>query len=272
MNHHFQKNTIAFLLFALVCISMFTGCQKPEKWSYTGPRVYLIEGTPCERSDGLETIQQKLAEQRINARVYTPQNWLQIVTDIDAQPNEEVILVGHGHGAFLATQVVRHYAQPHKWKTIEAVITIDTYNKDWPHDFHALGWCEPHTQPMATLIGQNALLVRNYYQTAPCCRRWGSDLVTTRGTELECRHPYGWYDDFWTRRQVQGQTIGEEIPDVTHETIDNDPALVQRIVDLCRRAALSPYHYTPPEHHPDATHVEEKPQRSRSSPIVRQAT
>jgi hypothetical protein len=38
---------------------------------------------------------------------------------------------------------------------------------------------------------------------------------------------------------------------VRHETIDNEPRLVQRIVWSCRKAALSPYHYTPPEHHVD---------------------
>ena len=35
-----------------------------------------------------------------------------------------------------------------------------------------------------------------------------------------------------------------------HESIDNRPELVHRIVRMCREAALSPYHYTPPEDHP----------------------
>ena len=111
-----------------------TGCHKPETWSYTGPRVYLIEGTEDEDSDALYQIRDELRKQEINAEIYSPDNWLKIVVDIDNKYDEEVILVGHGHGAFLATQVVRHYAQHHKMKHIDAVFTLDAYNKDWPHN------------------------------------------------------------------------------------------------------------------------------------------
>ncbi len=230
-----------------------TGCHQPEKWSYSGPRVYLIEGEANEASDGLATIRQELEDREINAEIYRPDNWLKIVVDIDAKPDEEVILVGHGHGAFLATQVVRHYAQHHKTKFIEAVFTLDAFNKDWPHNASELGQGEPHVQPMPTPVGHNALKVRNYVQQNPWSERWGSDLVTTRGSNVALHHPYYWYDDYWDRRDVTGQHLAElvEGEDVEHETIDNEDELVQRIIMMCRKAALSPYHYTPPEHHPD---------------------
>ncbi len=235
------------------------GCHHPEKSSFTGPRVYLIQGAPSEQSDGLELISHELQKQEINAKVYSPDDWLRIVVDIDARPCEEVILVGHSHGAFLATQVVRHYAQEHKTKYIEAVFTLDAYNKDWPHNLREAGLCDPHEKPMNIPIGHNALRVRNYNQSNPDSRRWGADLVTTRATDQMFEHPYYWYDDFWNRRAVGGQILAEEVTDegVLHVTIDNESALVQRIIRMCRRAALSPYHYTPPEHHPD---VQAKPE------------
>ncbi len=249
------------LLFAA---AVATGCHQPEKWSYTGPRVYLIEGTADEASDGMALIRHELEKNEINAKVYYPDNWLRIVVDIDARPDEEVILVGHGHGAFLATQVVRHYAQRHKTKFIEAVLTLDAFNKDWPHNECERGEKEPHTQPMPTPIGHNALKVRNYVQSNPDSMRWGSDLVTTRATNVSCEHPYYWYDDYWNRREITGQHIAETVEGgVAHETIDNHAELVQRIVMLCRKAALSPYHYTPAEHHPD---VEAK---SKERPVYR---
>jgi hypothetical protein len=230
-----------------------TGCHKPEAWTYTGPRVYLIEGTSDEASDGLAVIRHDLEKQEINAKLYTPDDWLKIVVDIDAKPDEKVILVGHGHGAFLATQVVRHYAQEHKTKFIDAVFTIDAFNKDWPHNECERGDREPHSQPMPTPIGHNAIKVRNYVQMNPDSPRWGSDLVTTRASNIALNHPYYWYDDYWDRREVTGQHLAEELKDecITHETIDNQDELVQRIVLMCRKAALSPYHYTPAEHHPD---------------------
>lgn len=244
---------VAPIACVVAAMSGASGCHQPEEWCYTGPRVYLIEGTCDEQSDALAAIAHELTCQEINAKVYTPENWLKIVVDIDAQPDEEVILVGHDHGAFLATQVVRHYAQCHKMKHIDAVFTIDTYNKDWPHNAHERGDDDPHEQPMPTPIGHNAIKVRNYVQQNPDSRKWGSDLVSTRASNIAEEHPYYWYDDYWDRREVTGQHLAHDLTDlgVTHETIDNDDRLVQRIVRLCRKAALSPYHYTPPEHHVD---------------------
>lgn len=243
---------ITAVLLSAVLLAV-AGCHKPETWSYTGPRVYLIEGTADEDSDGLVAVRDELVRHEINAKMYSPDNWLRIVVDIDAKPDEEVILVGHGHGAFLATQVVRHYAQHHKTKFIEAVYTLDAFNKDWPHNARERGEAEPHCQPMPTPIGHNALMVRNYIQQNPESPRWGSDLVSTRASNVALEHPYYWYDDYWNRRPVTGQHIAELIKDegVVHETIDNQEELAQRIIMMCRKAALSPYHYTPPEHHPD---------------------
>ena len=260
--------TVVFLMAALLAVA---GCHQPEKWAYSGPRVYLLEGAANEDSDGLVGIRDELARREINAQVYYPDNWLKIVVDIDARPDEEVILVGHGHGAFLATQVVRHYAQHHKMKHIEAVFTLDAFNKDWPHNEQERGAKEPHCQPMPTPIGHNALLVRNYVQQHPDSPRWGSDLVSTRASNIALEHPYYWYDDYWNRRPVSGQVIAERIEgdDVRHETIDNEGALVQRIVAMCRKAALSPYHYTPPEHHPD---VEKKAKPAPSRKPQRKTT
>lgn len=237
-----------------------SGCHQPESWSYTGPRVYLIEGTSAEDSDGLYCIRDELRKQEINAEVYSPDNWLKIVVDIDNDYDEEVILVGHGHGAFLATQVVRHYAQHHKMKHIEAVFTLDAYNKDWPHNAQEQGDEDPHVPPMNTPVGHNALKVRNYVQRDPDGKQWGSDMVSTRASNLAPAHPYYWYDDYWDRRPVTGQQLSVDVTSlgVRHETIDNADKMVQRIVRLCRKAALSPYHYTPPEHHVD---VPQKPSK-----------
>lgn len=237
-----------------------TGCHQPEKWSYTGPRVYLITGTDGEDSDALYQIRDELRKQEINAQVYSPDNWLKIVVDIDNKYDEEAILVGHGHGAFLATQVVRHYAQHHKMKHIDAVFTLDAYNKDWPHNAQEKGDDDPHVPPMNTPIGHNALKVRNYVQRDPDSKRWGSELASTRASNLAPAHPYYWYDDYWDRRPVTGQKLSVDVTSlgVRHETIDNPEKMVQRIVRLCRKAALSPYHYTPPEHHVD---VAQKPSK-----------
>ncbi len=130
-SHKALARVVAILVMAVLTTA--AACHKPEIWSFTGPRVYLIEGAPDEASDGLAFIRHELDRHEINAKIYTPENWLRIVVDIDADPDEEAILVGHGHGAFLATQVVRHYAQRHKMKFIDAVFTIDPFNKDWPH-------------------------------------------------------------------------------------------------------------------------------------------
>lgn len=256
---------------AVLCLTSTVGCHQPEKWSYTGPRVYLIQGASHDQSDGLELVCHELRKQEVNAQVYSPDNWLKIVVDIDSRPSEEVILVGHGHGAFLATQVVRHYAQEHKTKFIDAVFTLDAFNKDWPHNFREAGLCDPHEKPMNIPIGHNALRIRNYNQSNPDSRMWGADLVSTRASNLMYEHPYYWYDDFWNRRPVTGQVLAEEVTDegVLHETIDNENALVQRIIRMCRRAALSPYHYTPPEHHPDVqTRHESAPRSQRKKSAV----
>jgi len=248
-----RKTALCVCTLALALSAGAIGCHKPEKWDYTGPRVYLIEGAADEQSDGLALICDRLRREEINAQLYTPDNWLRIVVDIDHDPDEEVILVGHGHGAFLATQVVRHYAQRHKAKFIEAVYLLDAYNKDWPHNARERGEDDPHTQPMDTPIGQNALRARNWIQTNPDSRRWGADVATSRNSNIEPAHPYYWYDDYWDRRPLTGQRLAKKInhPRVVHETIDNHERLVNRITHLCRKSALSPFHYTPPEHHPD---------------------
>lgn len=253
-----MKNPSAY--FAAALLGVLIGCHQPEKWSYTGPRVYLIQGTPQEQSDGLTLIKEELAAREINAKLYTPEDWLKVVVDIDARPDEEAVLVGHGHGAFLCTQVVRHFAQEHKTKFIEAVFTLDAFNKDWPHNEHECGEKAPTARPMNTPIGHNALKVRNYNQADPASGPWGSDLVSTRASNLANQHPYYWYDDYWDRRPVTGQALSETIDGVTHETIDNQEELVARIVKMCRKAALSPFHYTPPYHHPD---VEKKAEPSK---------
>jgi len=265
---HSWKRFLAALGIALL-VGAAAGCHQPEKWSYTGPRVYLIQGTPDEQSDGLTLIQEELTAREINGRLYTPDDWLKVVVDIDARPDEEAILVGHGHGAFLCTQVVRHFAQEHKTKFIEAVFTLDAYNKDWPHNEHERGEKEPHARPMNTPIGHNALKVRNYNQANTGSRKWGSDLVSTRASNVANEHPYYWYDDYWDRRPLTGQVLTETVSNgIVHETIDNDQELLDRIVTMCRRAALSPYHYTPPYHHPD---VQEEGRPRQRSPRVAEA-
>lgn len=259
--HMIRRAGGSFVLLAVSAV-WAVGCHTPENWSWTGSRVYLIAGDGDEDSEGLYLIRDELRKCEINAEVYRPDNWLKIVVDIDHKPDEEVILVGHGHGAFLATQVVRHYAQEHKMKHIEAVFALDAFNKDWPHNAQENGDEDPHVPPMNTPVGHNALKVRNYVQRNDDSRRWGSEMASTRASNIAEEHPYYWYDDYWDRRPVTGQTLAVDITrsGVRHETIDNHEKLVQRIIRLCRKAALSPYHYTPPEHHVDV------PQKPSSSP------
>lgn len=250
----------------VTCV-LTVGCRRSESVFLTGPCVYLIEGTVDEASDGLSQIRDELEGHGVNVRLYRPDNWLRIVADIDAAPHEKVILVGHGHGAFLATQVVRHYAQRHKMKFIDAVITLDPFNKDWPHNACERGEGRPRCRPMPIPVGHNAIKVRNYTQQDADSPRWGSDLVSTRASNLAFEHPYYWYDDFWNRRPVTGQHLAEEIrtEGIRHETIDNHQALLHRIILMCRKAALSPYHYTPPAHHPDVQKkTEPQPAPSRA--------
>ncbi|MFO0974646.1 MAG: hypothetical protein U1A27_14580 [Phycisphaerae bacterium] len=258
-----------FNLLHLICVAalaaLSTGCHQPTTWSYTGPRVYLIRGTPHEQSDSLFAIRDQLLKHEINAAVYSPDDWLKIVVDIDADPDEEAILVGHGHGAFLATQVARHYAQHHKTKHIKEVICVDAFNKDWPHRSGVRQNGSGNVKPDAIPVGHNVRRVYNYVQRNPQSDTWGSPLVSTRDSNIAEDHPYYWYDHYWNDRPILGQTLEADLSStgVAHENIDNYPRLVDRIVSLCRRAALTPCHYTPVRHHP---HV------SASSPVGRPGT
>lgn len=255
------RHTSSAVAVGMGALFIAVGCRQPDTRVYTGPGVYLIGGDSLDESDGLDLIRDELTRQEIHARVYHPDNWLRIINDIDARPNEDVILVGHGHGAFLTTQVVRHFAQRHKSRFIKLVVTLDAYNKDWPHNDCEAGFAEPHEKPMPIPIGHNATCVRNYSQCNPESRRWGADLVSTRASNLACQHPYYWYDDWWNRRPVTGQLLAHEVTNegLVHETIDNDDAIIRRVIELCRRAALSPYHYTPPEHHPGSKPAQDRP-------------
>ena len=270
MMNRFSSSIVASIILTvlLLAVSGVIGCHQPTQWSFTGPRVYLIKGTAAGESDALDRIQQALASREINAAVYTPEDWLKIVVDIDADPDEEAILVGHGHGAFLCTQVVRHYAQHHKTKFIDAVFTIDAFNKDWPHSARQSGDETPREAPTPIPIGHNALKVHNAIQRTADGRIWGTDLVSTRASNVAGEHPYYWYDHYWYDRPITGQRApAARIGGVLHHTIDNEAELVHRIIDFCRREALSPYHYTPPEHQPDVE--KEAPTQSRPQPARR---
>lgn len=242
----------------LVCCAVLSavfaiGCHQPTVWPYTGPRVYLIQGTPEEESDSLAGIRDDLLKHQINAALYSPDDWLKIVIDIDHDMDEDAILVGHGHGAFLCTQVVRHYAQHHKTKFIKSVITVDPFNKDWPHKAEMRAEAgEKRISPEPMPIGHNARFVRNYIQRNPDSKTWGTELVSTCDSNVAEEHPYYWYDNYWYERPITGQILARDLTDtgVVHETIDNRAELVQRILHLCRLEALNPFHYTPPEHHP----------------------
>ncbi len=254
-----MRNVSALLAAAsALLIIAGSGCQKPTCFGYTGPRVYIIKGAESDHSEGLYRIEEELDRQQIATEVYSPKDWLRVVRDIDRRPSEEAILVGHGHGAFLCTQVVRHYAQEHKTKLIEAVFALDPYNKDWPTGCDCCGCelcgceSEPRT-PTAIPVGHNAQKVYVWRQHAENCPTPGADLVSTRASNAAHKHPYYWYDHYWCGDGVNGQKLGVDVTnlDVDHSTIDNERELLERIIRLCRKEALSPYHYTPPEHYPD---------------------
>ncbi len=191
------------------------GCQKPTRFSYTGPRVYIIKGSDDDHSEGLYRIREQLNDQEIATAVYSPSDWLRVVRDIDRRPSEEAILVGHGHGAFLCTQVVRHYAQKHKTKLIEAVFALDARNKDWPDGCCCCccdsGSCdEKKAAPTAIPVGHNAQKVYVWRQRSSNCPMPGADLVTTRSSNVANTHPFYWYDHYWggTRRDRPGAWHG----------------------------------------------------------------
>ena len=264
------KQHLSFALIAGALATVTIGCgPKSMNWDYTGPRVYLIEGSNDDASGGLAQMRYELEQQEINARVVPYTDWLEIVRDIDSDCDEEVILVGHGHGGFLATQVVRHYAQEHKLKHIDAIFLVDTFNKDWPHTRKERGHSDPHKRPMSMPVGHNALKVRNYHQSCPDCNRWGSNVASTRRSDVDHDHPFYWYDGYWTHDDITGQKRGVSVDDdgVHHETIDNRDVLIQRIVQLCRKAALSPFHYTPPEHYPHEQARRSPHNRPQTAPV-----
>lgn len=237
-------------LAALAACALFggVGCHEPTAWRFTGPRVYLIRGTPEEQSDAFFKVRDELLAREVNAAVYSPDDWLKVVVDIDADPDEEAIVVGHGHGGFLATQVARHYAQHHKTKHIKHVICIDAFNKDWP-------WADSNAKkPTAIPVGHNVRRVHNYVQRNQQSEKFGTPLVSTRDSNIAEDHPYYWYDHYWNDRPILGQTLMADLSrtNTVHENIDNYQLLVDRIVSLCRRSALTPCHYTPVRHHPYA--------------------
>jgi len=255
------RNALVIASFVFVMIGA-VGCQKPTRFGYTGPRVYIIKGSDADHSEGLYRIHEQLRDQEIATEVYSPRDWLRVVRDIDRRPSEEAILVGHGHGAFLCTQVVRHYAQKHKTKLIEAVFSLDARNKDWPEGCCWCcstcccddGKCEAQAaSPTAIPVGHNAQKVYNWRQDSSQCPKPGADLVSTRASNVAHTHPYYWYDHYWCGAGVTGQELGTDVTPlmVNHSTIDNERELVERIVRLCHKEALSPYHYTPPEHYVD---------------------
>lgn len=272
--------TAVVIASATFILSGAVGCQKPTKFAYTGPRVYIIKGSDADHSEGLYRVHEALEAEEIATEVYSPSDWLRVVRDIDRRPSEEAILVGHGHGAFLCTQVVRHYAQNHKTKLIEAVITLDAHNEDWPTvcccccqcnlcggDRGECENCKPN--PTAIPVGHNAQKVYNWRQSSSECPIHGADLVTTRASNKSYSHPYTWYDHYWCGKGVNGQALGVDVNHlmVNHGTIDNEQELVERIVRLCRKEALSPYHYTPPEHYVDG---QSPPQQSGTLELRRQ--
>ncbi len=245
-----KRYFIPTILSGLALSTLGTGCHQPTNFAYTGPRVYLIKGTPNEVSDGLYELRDELNQHEIAAAVYSPDDWLKIVNTIDAKPDEEAILVGHGHGGFLATQVVRHYAQEHKMKFMKHVIVIDDFNKDWPY-----AETNAHN-PEAAPLGHNSRRADNFLQKTAASEIHGTTLISTRNSNVAEEHPYYWYDNYWDGKAFTGQKIATT--DVTnlnvdHESIDNNKEVLDRILTLCRRSALSPFHYTPVRHHPYVT-------------------
>lgn len=263
-----RKQMFIVLGAGVLCAAV--GCHKPTVWTYTGPRVYLIQGSGNDGTTSFYQLRDELERREINAAVYSPDDWLKVVVDIDKDPDEDAILVGHGHGAFLCTQVVRHYAQDHKTKHIKAVLSVDPYNKDWPHKWESYHGSNPRIAPEAIPLGHNANMAWNYRQTNSQSEVWGSDLVSTRDSNIREEHPYYWYDHYWYDRPITGQALRDDMTQVgvTHESIDNYPQLVERIVSLCRQQALNPFHYTPVRHHPYATQAGVVPaQPSGTSPL-----
>ncbi len=262
-----MKRAIWFgaMLMGVVLMIAVVGCHHPTSWEFSGPRVFLIRGTPAESSDGLYWLEGELHQHEINATVVGPDDWLQVVNDIDAAPAEDAIIVGHGHGGFLATQVARHYAQDHKTKYMKRVIVIDAFNKDWPY-------AETNAKnPTPMPIGHNAQRINNYVQHAEDSSVNGTTLVSTRNSNYAEKHPYYWYDNYWGDYPVVGQNMATDVSalQVTHTTIDNNQQLLERILKLCRRSALTPCHYTPVRHYPyaapDKERQEDTPTRQASA-------
>ena len=227
--------------------------HQPTEWGYRNARVYLIAGQDPDLSDGLMTVRDRLLSHRINAAVYSPADWLKVVVDIEQRPCEEAIVVGHGHGGFLALQVARHFAHPKQYKHIKAVITLDPVIKDDAF-YHAEGPRDARGHhrkaPLAQTVPTNVGYVYNYVQRNPLASHWGAELATLRGTGGEAVG-YDLHDPRVIRRNGQRLGVNVTALGVGHETIDNAPWLVDKVVYLCRRMAMTDYRYTPADDHPD---------------------
>ena len=66
--------------FCVAAMAAGTGCHQPEKWSYTGPRVYLIEGAANEQL--IEVIAAELNVKRSQVKVIRGQSSKRKVVEI----------------------------------------------------------------------------------------------------------------------------------------------------------------------------------------------
>lgn len=228
------------LVGVLLAVGLVGGCTKPAKSPYTGARVYLIEDTAGVNRDNLERLRVALDDHQINARTYTADNWLRIVKDIEKRPHQPVVLVGQGHGGFLAVEVVRHFAHPVYRKQIRMLITIDPCDKD--------GFDSPSIP-----IPDNIDYVYNVLTEPDGTASRGVELVSTRGTRVE-KYGYEWRD--LRVRTVEGQRLAMMTlrSDGKRASLGDDADLMNYVLDLCRKAVLNPYHWTPRSVHPYDEH------------------
>lgn len=206
-------------------IGLAGGCAAPATHTLAGPQVYILDGGSGR---GLELALQ-LKANRVNAAVYDSGNWLHVVTDIEKQPHLPVVLVGEGHGGFLAVEVARHFAHPVYRKQIRMLIAINPYDKD--------GFDRPSIP-----VPNNIDYVYNFQEK--------SALVSTRGTDVEAIG-HEWRD--LRVRLADGQRLQLQRPaDADGSACLAD--LMDDVVLLCRRAVLNSYHWTPRSVHPYAGH------------------
>lgn len=213
-------------------------------WSYDGPRVYIVVNTQST-SEGLIRLQQELDALEINARLFEPADLKQIVNDIRHNRDQQIILIGHGHGGHTALQAAWAYAKCPEAKTIRALILLDAID---PSEQKTRG-SEKHTSvyfaPPAQQLPANLLYVFNFVQRNSDALHWGYPVICPRGSGRQIATDVSQarfvHDAFEANYELATRQID-------HESIDDAPQVMDQVRTLVRKLHADSFAHTPVQH------------------------